>query len=187
MTYFEKFADTYTVVSFDPRGVGGSVPAIQCLDDQQRQAIFNQPSVPTSEADIERAKELATGIGRCPASGSSVTLWGMSAPPSVARDMDEIRKAMGFDQINYLGFSYGTFLGAVYADMFPSADRPVVLDSVMDPKLDYQEVRHGQAQGMQRSVTAFVEDCLHRPDCPLAGPSDQAMQQISGIIARLDG
>ncbi len=184
--YFEKFSDAYTVVSFDPRGVGASVPAIQCLDDQQRQAIFNQPSAPTSDADMKRAKELAIGIGdSCKRQfGDALAHIGTA---DVARDMDEIRKAMGFDQINYLGFSYGTFLGAVYADMFPKQTDRVVLDSVMDPMLDYQEVRHGQAQGMQLSITAFVEDCLRRPDCPLSGPSDQALQQISQLIGTLDG
>ncbi|MFN8033212.1 MAG: alpha/beta hydrolase [Mycobacterium sp.] len=184
--YFEKFTDDYTVVSFDPRGVGASVPAIQCLDDQQRQAIFNQPSVPTAEVDIKRARELATGIGEaCKKQfGEALSHLGTA---DVARDMDEIRKAMGFDQINYLGFSYGTFLGALYTDMFPASADRVVLDSVMDPMLDYQEVRHGQAQGMQRSVTAFVDDCLSRPDCPLPGPSGQALQQISQLVGELDG
>jgi len=184
--YFEKFSGAYTVVSFDPRGVGASVPAIQCLDDQQRRAIFDQPSAPTSDAEMKRARELATGIGdSCKRQfGDALAHIGTA---DVARDMDEIRKAMGFDQINYLGFSYGTFLGAIYADMFPKQTDRVVLDSVMDPMLDYQEVRHGQAQGMQLSLTAFVDDCLRRPDCPLAGPRDQALQQISNLITTLDG
>lgn len=183
--YFEKFSDDYTVVSFDPRGIGASVPAIQCLDDQQRQAIFNQPSAPTSGADMKRAKELAIGIGdSCKRQFGDVLAY--VGTTDVARDMDEIRKSMGFDQINYLGFSYGTFLGAIYADMFPKQTDRVVLDSVMDPKLDYQEVRHGQAEGMQLSITAFVDDCLRRPDCPLSGPSDQALQQISQLIDTLD-
>lgn len=183
--YFAKFTDTYTVVSFDPRGVGGSKPALQCLDDTQRRDIFDQPSVPVAQADIDRAKDLAAGIGNaCRAQfGDALAHVGTA---NVARDMDEIRKAMGFDQINYLGYSYGTFLGALYADMFPGKTDRVVLDSVLDPMLDYQEVRHGQAQGMQLSITAFVDDCLRRPDCPLTGPSDQALQQISDLIGDLD-
>ncbi len=183
--YFENFTDTYTVVSFDPRGVGGSVPAVQCLDGQQRQEIFNQPSVPTAQADIERATDLAAGIGEsCLRQfGDAIKHVGTA---NVARDMDEIRKAMAFDKIDYLGYSYGTFLGATYANMFPGKTDRIVLDSVMDPALDYPGVRLGQAQGMQRSVTAFVEDCLRQPDCPLTGTTDQALHQISGIIAQLD-
>ena len=183
--YFEKFTDTHTVVSFDPRGVGGSNPAIRCLDWQQRQAIFDQPSVPTSAAETSRATELAAGIGAACRQqfGDAISHVGTA---NVARDMDEIRKAMGFDKADYFGFSYGTFLGALYTDMFADKADRVVLDSVMDPSLDYQQIRHGQAQGMQRSVTAFVEDCLGRPDCPLSGPVNQALQQISGLIAKLD-
>ena len=62
-TYFEKLTDTYTVVSFDPRGVGASAPAIACIDAEQKSAIFNQPSVPVTPQQQERATELAKGIG----------------------------------------------------------------------------------------------------------------------------
>ncbi|MGV1086711.1 MAG: alpha/beta hydrolase [Mycobacterium sp.] len=183
--YFEKFADEYTVVSFDPRGVGGSAPAIRCLDDHQRQAIFNQPSVPTSGAEIAHAQELAAGIGdSCRRQFGDVLAHLGTA--NVARDMDELRAAMGFERTSYLGFSYGTFLGALYADMFPQRTDRMVLDSVMDPKLNYPDVRRGQAQGMQRSVTAFVDDCLRRSDCPLTAPNDQALQQISDIVTALN-
>jgi pimeloyl-ACP methyl ester carboxylesterase len=143
--YFEKFSDAYTVVSLDPRGVGASAPALQCLDDQQRQAIFNQPSAPTSEPDMKRARELATGIGDSCKRQFGDALADVGAA-DVAPDMDEIRKATGFDQINYLGFSCGIFLGAVYADMFPKQTDRLVLDSVMDPALDYQR-RPGAAGG----------------------------------------
>jgi len=61
--YYEKFTDVYTVVSFDPRGMGGSKPVVSCIDDQQKAAIFNQPSVPRSGADDQRRQELASGIG----------------------------------------------------------------------------------------------------------------------------
>ena len=183
--YFEKFADEYTVVSFDPRGVGGSAPAIRCLDDQQRQAIFNQPSVPTSGDEIAHAQELAAGIGDACRRQFEDAL-GHLGTANVVRDMDELRAAMGFERTSYLGYSYGTFLGALYADMFPQRTDRMVLDSVMDPKLNYPDVRRGQAQGMQRSVTAFVEDCLRRTDCPLTAPNTHALQQISDVIATLD-
>lgn len=183
--YFEGFADTHTVVSFDPRGIGSSRPTIACLDDQQRQAIFNQPSVPATAAQTTRAAELAAGIGRA-CEGRFAGALSHVGTADVARDMDEIRKAMGFEQIDYLGYSYGTFLGAVYADMFPVQSDRMVLDSVMDPKLDYEGVRHGQARGMQDSVTAFATDCRRRPDCPLTGSTDEAVQQISTIISAID-
>jgi pimeloyl-ACP methyl ester carboxylesterase len=183
--YFAGFTDTHTVVSFDPRGVGGSEPALSCLDDQQRQAIFNQPSVPTTEPQMTRAAALAAGIGDACERRFTDALAHVGTA-DVARDMDEIRKALGFERIDYLGYSYGTFLGAVYADTFPGHFDRVVLDSVMDPKLDYAGVRRGQARGMQHSVTAFAEDCLRQPQCALTGNPDQAVRQISAIIADLD-
>lgn len=185
-TYFEKLADTYTIVSFDPRGVGASSPAIKCIDEQQRLAIFNQPSVPVTPQQQQRATQLASDIGQsCSRQfGDAV---GRVGTANVARDMDAIRAALGFDKLSFLGYSYGTFLGALYADAFPQRSDRMVLDSVMDPKLTYPEVRHGQAQGLQASVTAFVEDCLTLPDCPLAGPKEHALQTIEGIVHDLDG
>jgi pimeloyl-ACP methyl ester carboxylesterase len=183
--YFDTFTDVYTVVSFDPRGVGTSKPALQCISAEQREAIFNQPSVPVTPEQVANAKTLASAIGdSCRKQfGDSLEQVGTA---NVARDMDEIRKALGFEQIDYLGYSYGTFLGAVYADMFPGKTGHVVLDSAMDPTLDYQAIRHGQAEGMQQSVTAFVDDCLGRPDCPLTGTKPQALGQISGLIDTLN-
>ena len=183
--YYGKFSDTYTVVTFDPRGVGASVPAVSCLDDQQKAAIFNQPSVPLSDADRQRRRDLADDIGAsCDRQFSSV----LSAlgTENVVRDMDAIRAAMGFDTMSYLGYSYGTFLGALYTQAFPDRTARVVLDSVMDVTLDYRQVRHDQAVGMQSSVTAFAEDCLRRSDCPLPGPAATAVQTIIDLIAQLD-
>lgn len=183
--YYKKFTDVYTVVSFDPRGMGGSSPALSCLDEGQQMAMLNQPSVPRSEAEDQRRQELSAGIGAACERRFGSAL-GHVGTENVARDMDAIRAAMGFDKINYLGYSYGTFLGAMYLQMFPERTGRVVLDSVMAPELDYREVRHGQAQGMQASVTAFAEDCLRRSDCPLTGPAANAVQTIVDLINRLD-
>lgn len=183
--YYEKFTDVYTVVSFDPRGVGGSTPAVSCLSGEQKTAIFNQPSVPRSQADDRRRQELAAGIGAsCERQFGSVL--GYLGTEQVVRDMDAIRAAMGFDRASYLGYSYGTFVGALYVQMFPERTGRVVLDSVMAPELDYRAVRYGQARGMQASVTAFAEDCLRRSDCPLPGPVPAAVEAVAGIIDRLD-
>ena len=184
-TYFEKLADTYTIVSFDPRGVGASAPAITCIDAQQKLAIFNQPSVPVTPQQQERATELAKGIGQsCSRQfGGALSHVGTG---NVVRDMDAVREAMGFDKISYIGYSYGTFVGALYADAYPNRADRMVLDSVMDPKLTYEQVRHGQAQGLQASIAAFVDDCLPLPDCPLSGPKEHALQTIEGLVRDLD-
>lgn len=183
--YYEKFSDNYTVVSFDPRGVGASFPAASCLDDQQKAAVFNQPSVPTSDTDAQNRQRLAVGIGASCESQFSAVLSNLGTE-NVVRDMDAIRAAMGFDKVSYLGYSYGTFVGALYAQAFPERTDRMVLDSVMDPKLDYRQVRHDQAIGMQSSVAAFAEDCLRRIDCPLPGPASTAVASIIDLIVQRD-
>ena len=183
--YYATFADVYTVVSFDPRGVGGSTPALSCLDDAQQAAIVNQPSVPLVLEQQTRRDDLAAGIGAaCEREFASAL--GYVGTENVVRDIDAIRAAMGFEQISYLGYSYGTFIGALYAQMFPERTARVALDSVMAPELDYREVRHAQARGMQASVTAFAADCLSHEDCPLPGPTPAAVQAINGVVGDLD-
>ena len=183
--YYQKFAEVYTVVSFDPRGIGGSSPAVSCLDDAQKAAIFDQPSVPRTEPDIRRRQELSAGIGAACERQFASALSHLGTE-NVVRDVDALRAAMGFEEVSYLGYSYGTFLGALYLQTFPQRTGRVVLDSVMAPELDYREVRHVQAIGMQASVTAFAQDCLRRTDCPLTGPVENAVRTIAGLIDRLD-
>ncbi len=186
LEYFRALTDIYTVVSFDPRGVTGSEPAITCLDERQRRAIFDQPSVPSTETQTAQARLLAMGIGQ-----SCQQQYGQAlahvGTDNVVRDMDAIRASMGFETLNYLGFSYGTFVGSTYLRTFPDRTDRMALDSVMDPAVDYQQIRHGQAVGMQNSVTAFVDNCLAASDCPLSGPKDVALQRIYEIVDTLDG
>lgn len=185
ISYYEKFTDRYMVVSFDPRGTSASAPTMNCLGDQQRRAIFNQPSVPVTVEQQKHATELASGIGEaCNRQFGDVLRHVGTA--NVVRDMDAIRAALGFEKMSYLGYSYGTFVGALYADAHPERTERWVLDSVMDPTLNYQQIRQGQAEGMQLSITEFVQDCLPRPDCPLTGPDTHALQTISTVIHDLD-
>ena len=104
--YYRKFSDVYTVVSFDPRGVGGSTPALSCLDDQQKAAIFDQPACrvhrPRNSADRTSART----------SGGLCAIVRRSAFPCRHRRMwcvtwDAIRAAMGFDRISYPGTRTG--------------------------------------------------------------------------------
>ena len=183
--YYSTFSDVYTVVSFDPRGTGGSVPAVSCLDDQQKAAIFDQPSVPLSDADRQRRQDLAASIGDACERQFSTVLSALGTE-NVARDMDAIRAAMGFEKTSFLGYSYGTFVGALYAQTFPERTSRIALDSVMAPQLDYREVRHAQARGMQASVNAFASDCLRQSDCALTGPVDNAVRTITDLIGQLD-
>jgi len=82
--------------------------------------------------------------------------------------------------------SYGTHLGATYADMFPEHTEFTVLDGAMDPALDYDWLRRDQAIATVAALSRFVSDCLASVDCPLSGDIDAGMDQLAGIVAALD-
>ncbi|GAA3387078.1 alpha/beta hydrolase [Cryptosporangium minutisporangium] len=123
-------AAQYDVIGFDPRGVGSSEPALNCLP-----GYFDPvrpDSVPKTRADMEanlkRAKSFADACG-----AKYNGLLKYIDTLSSAKDMDSIRLALGEKTINFFGYSYGTYLGAVYAKLFPRSVRRMVLDSVVDP------------------------------------------------------
>ncbi|WP_307848281.1 alpha/beta hydrolase [Microbispora oryzae] len=125
-------AARFDVVGFAPRGVGPSEPALSCVDPRRFYAAPRPDNVPRTKADedvlVSRAREYADGCA---------ARWGWFLPhlttENTARDMDAIRAALGEGKISYLGYSYGTYLGAVYATLFPQRVRRLVLDSVVDP------------------------------------------------------
>ncbi|WP_367324852.1 alpha/beta hydrolase [Streptomyces sp. HUAS ZL42] len=121
----------YDFVGFDPRGVGHSAP-ISCADPQEFVKAPKADPVPDSEADklaqIKLAREYAEGCYE----RSSAMLPHMTTP-NTARDLDVIRAALGEKKLNYLGVSYGTYLGAVYGTLFPGHVRRMVVDSVVNP------------------------------------------------------
>ncbi len=145
-------AADYAIVGFDTRGVGSSVPALTCDP-----SFFAKPRpnyVPASPAAeqvlIDRAKQYAADCQK---------RFGWLLPymttADFARDMDSIRVALGQRQISYLGYSYGTYLGQVYATLFPHNIRRMVLDSVVDPEGVWYEDNIMQDYGFQARMNAF--------------------------------
>src|SRR5690606_23966786 len=94
---------------------------------------------------------------------------------SVARDLDVLRAVLGDEALTYLGFSYGTELGATYAALFPERVGRLVLDGALDPTLDTGEVAAGQAAGFQKALRAYVADCQAGGSCPLTGDVDHGL------------
>ncbi|MEI5519148.1 alpha/beta hydrolase [Streptomyces brasiliscabiei] len=126
----KKVAAQYDVIGFDPRGVGASKPALNCRPGQF--SPVRPDSVPagpkTERANLKRAKAFADACAK-----KYADVLPFIDTVSTAKDMDAIRKALGAKKINYFGYSYGTYLGAVYGKLFPSRLRRAVLDSVVDP------------------------------------------------------
>ncbi|CAL9374266.1 Tripeptidyl aminopeptidase [Streptomyces sp. enrichment culture] len=134
-----KIAKAYDFVGFDPRGVGKSTP-ISCVDPQEFVKAPKLDPVPDSEAD----KRAQRGLARAYAEGCherSGEMLPHMTTPNTARDLDVIRAALGEKKLNFLGVSYGTYLGAVYGTLFPTHVRRMVVDSVVNPsreKIWYQ-------------------------------------------------
>ncbi|MEV0173872.1 alpha/beta hydrolase [Streptomyces sp. NPDC050803] len=134
-----KAAKAYDFVGFDPRGVGKSAP-ISCIDPQEFVKAPKMDPVPDSEADKLAQRKLAREYAEGCAERSGEMLPYMTTP-NTARDLDVIRAALGERKLNFLGVSYGTYLGAVYGTLFPGHVRRMIVDSVVNPsreKIWYQ-------------------------------------------------
>jgi pimeloyl-ACP methyl ester carboxylesterase len=155
----------FDVVGFDPRGVGGSIPAVHCLSDAQLDRFFGTPDTPGSAAQlavvVSESKLFARGCEK-----QSGALLPYVSTANAARDMDVLRAALGDAKLTYLGKSYGTYLGTWYAQLFPSHVRALVLDGAVDPEEPSLEENLVQAQGFQVALRSFVADCLRRSGCP---------------------
>ncbi|MER7111486.1 alpha/beta hydrolase [Streptomyces sp. NPDC000229] len=126
----EKVAAQYDVIGFDPRGVGASRPALDCKPGYF--TPVRPDSVPRDQRDERVNLARAASFAKACGDKYGALLRHMSTV-SVARDLDVVRQALGAKKINYFGYSYGTYLGTVYAKLFPHRVRRVVLDSVVDP------------------------------------------------------
>ncbi|MFZ5870994.1 MAG: alpha/beta hydrolase [Actinomycetota bacterium] len=172
--------EAYDLVGFDPRGVGESEP-VDCLDDAEMDAYLAMDVDPTTPEGIEQmraeAEEFAAGCAQ-----DAGELLANVDTVSAARDMDVLRAVLGDERLNYLGKSYGTLLGAVYAELFPQRVGRLVLDGALDPTLSYAEVGIGQARGMEQALRAYVEDCPARETCPLRGDVEDGLEQVRSVI-----
>ena len=101
---------------------------------------------------------------------------------SAARDLDILRALAGQEKMNYLGFSYGTYLASVYAENFPANTGRMVLDGAIDPSLSLAEQGLGQAKGFEQALRTYVDYCQNSTGCPLSGGTDAGVQQIRDLI-----
>lgn len=180
----DSVRDAYDIVGFDPRGVGRSAP-INCVPDAQLDAYFGHDLTPDDDAERQRQEEILRGFAEgCVANAPQLAPH--LSTVEAARDMDILRAALGEETMTYLGASYGTYLGTVYANLFPERVGRFVLDGAMDPTLDGPEVGKGQAAGFERATRAYVEDCVAQGSCPLGADVDSAMARIPALLAELD-
>ena len=176
----------FDIVGFDPRGVGKS-SAVACYDPAQMdQYLYGLTTAERgSDAWIQEQEASAAGFAAA-CQDKTGALLGEVDTKSAARDLDLLRAVLGDKQLNYLGFSYGTFLGATYAELYPDKVGRLVLDGALDPSTSNFEVTSTQAKGFESALRAYLTDCLAGKDCPFDGTVDDAMATISALLASVD-
>ena len=182
--YSDRLRAVFDIVGFDPRGIGASSP-VHCIDAKQMDAFLAYDGSPDSLSEEQSLlaidKSFADGCER--ESGKILSHLGTV---DTARDMDVIRAAVGDARLDYIGASYGTFLGATYAELFPTKVGRLVLDGAVDPTLTASALSAGQLGGFERALGSFLADCVKRGDCPVGPTVEQARQQIQQLVADSD-
>jgi pimeloyl-ACP methyl ester carboxylesterase len=171
----------FDIIGFDPRGVGLSAPIKCYTDTQETRALAFEADVRTT-AGLQAAKKQAAAFAQsCEAKyGSKLAYYNTV---NAARDMDRIRAAVGDDKLSYLGFSYGTELGAVYAHLFPKRIRVAVLDGAVDPVTTGDAIASNEQQlaGFEGAFDQFAADCRTRAPCKSLGDPRHA---VAALVTR---
>ncbi len=174
----------FDVVEMDPRGVGNS-GGFRCNGTGSSDSgagtgekVDPVPTTPQAEAALVDADR---GYADACAQSAGVLL-GYIGTSDVARDLEQLRKALGEQELTFLGMSYGTLVGATYADLFPTRLRAMVLDGVINPSLPSFELWMAQAVGFQQQLDAFFASCGGRcawqPGIPLPDALDRLVQRV---------
>ncbi|MFE0461886.1 alpha/beta hydrolase [Kitasatospora sp. NPDC058965] len=172
---FRGLNDRYDLVGFDPRGVGRST-AVHCLDDAARDRLNA-----LDHADATTGKSFADA---CQA--QSGKLLPFVGTVNAARDLDVLRGAVGDQKLDYLGFSYGTYLGASYAEQFPARTGRLVLDGAMDPAADPLDADVAQLIGFEGVFERWAADCVTHSGCPLGTDPATAAQRAAAFLDGLE-
>ncbi|MET8664802.1 alpha/beta hydrolase [Streptomyces tendae] len=185
--YPAKVRAQYDMVAVDPRGVARSEP-VECLDGPEMDAYTQTDVTPddAGETDelVDAYKEFAEGCG-----ADAPKLLRHVSTVEAARDMDVLRAVLGDEKLTYVGASYGTFLGATYAGLFPDRTGRLVLDGAMDPSLPARRLNLEQTEGFETAFQSFAKDCVRQPDCPLGDKNtapDQVGENLKSFFDDLD-
>ena len=174
--------ERFDIVGWDPRGVGGSSPAVDCVDTMYDYFALD-PSPDDADEEsllLGRAAEFAAECHE--RSGNWLPYVNTTR---AAADIDVLRRALGEDTVSYLGFSYGTLLGATWISLFPDTVRAAVLDAAVDPTTGYIDGLVGQAGGFETSLDGFLADCDER-GCSFMKDGETAGAAFDRIAASLD-
>ncbi|MCP2342913.1 alpha/beta hydrolase [Actinomadura rupiterrae] len=180
----DKLRQRFDIVGFDPRGVGKSAP-VRCMTGPELDRFFGTDTSPDDQREVDTlASESRQYAQACKTKASNELPYVGTA--SAARDMDVLRAALGDQKLTYYGASYGTYLGATYADEFPTNIRALVLDGAIDPRTSSTDMLIEQAKGFETALRAFAADCAKQGDCPLGTDPDAGVAKIGALLKQTD-
>jgi pimeloyl-ACP methyl ester carboxylesterase len=178
----------YDVVGWDPRGVGRSTRVACFTDprdtDELLYGTLDEP--PASQGWLDELSAREGRFAQACADNSGELLANMDTA-SNARDLDLIRAVLASDRLNYVGYSWGTWLGTVYAQLFPQNVGAMVLDGGYDPGLGGFELFQQRMVGYDLAFRSYMQHCLESAGCPFSGDIAEALGQATDLIATADG
>ncbi|MGL5825753.1 MAG: alpha/beta hydrolase [Nocardioides sp.] len=181
----DPLRESFDIVGFDPRGTGRSNP-VDCLGDDELDRYVAADPDPDTAREIRRfvAQVRKLGAGCAARSGSIAR---HVSTVEAARDMDILRAALGEGRLTYFGASYGTKLGATYADLFPKRVGRLVLDGGIDLSLGTKELGTQQAAGFEVALRAYVDNCVEQTkSCFLGDSTDAGLTRIQRLLADIE-
>jgi pimeloyl-ACP methyl ester carboxylesterase len=167
---FPVLNERFDIIGLDPRGTG-LADGLDCMVNQETEGVYSKPFVTPDSLDVNALLRKDTRyIGRCIARNDNLQYLSTA---NVARDFNAVREAVGDKKMTYLGFSYGTFLGATIQSLFPGRTRAVVLDGALDADQYINEPLDSldeQTAGFERAISRFMISCAaHQDLCPFGG------------------
>jgi pimeloyl-ACP methyl ester carboxylesterase len=175
----DDIIDHFDIVGVDPRGLGSS--DIDCGGDPDPVELYGVDYTIDSPEDTAALLDVSQAyIDACEAAAGDVLPF--LGTENVARDIDAVRAAMGDEQLSYLGYSYGTAIGQMLAQLFPDRIRAMVIDGVLELGPTGTELAADQAAGFETALQSYAAACNEDDDCPLAPDAVGAIEQLQAQV-----